>query len=99
MTALFTLITCLVSFYKADFINLTVCTVAIYLLVNADQAKQSYFRLLVFGTAISLINDILWFTMRDSSNDKDPEKSSIEGSIVKFSIIIKKTTRYIYIYI
>ena len=35
MTILFTIITCLVHFYKADFVNLTVCTIAIYLLNNA----------------------------------------------------------------
>ena len=38
MTMLFTIMTCLVSFYKADFVNLTVCAIAIYLLSNAKEA-------------------------------------------------------------
>lgn len=37
MTLIFTLLTCLVNFYKADFINITVCTVAIYLLHHVDR--------------------------------------------------------------
>lgn len=35
MTILFTIVTILVHFYKADFVNLTVCTIAIHLLTNA----------------------------------------------------------------
>ena len=88
MTAIFTVVTCLVSFYKADFINLTVCAVAIFLLVNADQAKQSSFRLLVFGTVGSLVLDVVWFMMRDRKDPegKDPEVSGIEAAVLKFSI-------------
>jgi hypothetical protein len=88
MTVIFTVITCLCSFYKADFINLTVCTVAIYLLVNADQAKQSYFRILVFATIASLLLDIVWFRLRDTAHPKDNEKNGDEATIVKFSIIM-----------
>lgn len=36
LTALVTFFTCLSCFYKADFINLTVCAVAIHVLINAD---------------------------------------------------------------
>ena len=35
LTIIFTIITCLVTFYKADFLNLTVATGAIYILSNA----------------------------------------------------------------
>ena len=38
MTFIFLLITLFIHFYKADFVNLTVCTVAIYLLSNAKDA-------------------------------------------------------------
>ena len=67
MTALFTICTCLVSFYKADFINLTIACLAIFLLVNADQAKKNYFRLLTFATAGSLVIDLMWFMLRHKS--------------------------------
>ena len=43
-TVLFTIMTCLVHFYKADFLNLTVCAVAIYLLSNAKESQPRYFR-------------------------------------------------------
>mmetsp|Transcript_28229 Transcript_28229/g.37655 ORF Transcript_28229/g.37655 Transcript_28229/m.37655 type:complete len:196 (+) Transcript_28229:1106-1693(+) len=38
MTFIFLIVTLLIHFYKADFVNLTVCTVAIYLLSNAKDA-------------------------------------------------------------
>jgi len=75
MTAMYAVITCLVSFYKADFMNQTVCILAIYLLVNADAAVASVFRVLVFMVLFSLIYDIIWFFMRNNSSDgeHDPE--------------------------
>jgi hypothetical protein len=87
MTAIYTLITCLVSFYKADFINLTVCIMAIYLLVNAEAGLAGTFRILVLMLIISLVYDILWFTMRNSntSDPNDPEMKSLEVTIIAFS--------------
>ena len=35
LTVLYTIMTCLVHFYKADFVNITCCAIAIYLLSNA----------------------------------------------------------------
>jgi hypothetical protein len=66
MTALYTVVTLLVSFYKADFVNLTVCMLAIYLLVNADVATQDTFRVLVLMVLFSLVYDIIWFFLRNN---------------------------------
>ena len=79
--------TCLVHFYKADFVNLTVCTVAIYILTNAKDAKPAHFRYLVAGTILSFIYDLLWLFLRgnDLSGD-DEEDGGVESAIRKFSL-------------
>lgn len=38
LTVIFSIVTCLVNFYKADFLNLTICTVAIYILSNPQDS-------------------------------------------------------------
>ena len=64
MTILFTIMTCLVHFYKADFVNLTVCAIAIHLLSNAKEAQPKHFRYLVAGTILSFVYDVLWLILR-----------------------------------
>ena len=39
LTGVYLLLTLLVTFYKADFLNLTIVSTAIYFLMNADYAK------------------------------------------------------------
>jgi len=89
MTILFTFVTCLVHFYKADFVNLTVCTIAIHLLSNAKEAQPKHFRYLVAGTILSFVYDLLWLILRfgDVSGD-DEEDGGMEASIRKFSLVM-----------
>jgi len=89
MTILFTIMTCLVHFYKADFVNLTVCTIAIHLLSNAKDAQPKHFRYLVAGTILSFVYDILWLILRfgDLSGD-DEEDGGMEASVRKFSLVM-----------
>ena len=54
------------------------------MLVNAEYEKQGTFRVLTFMTICSLVTDILWLAMRPGS-DGDPEYSSGEGGVAKFS--------------
>jgi len=56
-------------FFRTDFVNLTVCTTAIYMLTNTERIKKWTFRGLVFGIFISLVYDLLWFFMQEQSND------------------------------
>ena len=41
--------------------NLTVCTAGIYMLYNTERIKKYTFRVLVLGTLISLVYDLVWF--------------------------------------
>ena len=88
MTILFLLITLLVHFYKADFVNLTACIVAIYLLSFADAMKEKYWRYLVFGIIMTLVYDLYWFWEKYSEydGDADEEDGGMEGKIRRFSL-------------
>ena len=71
MTILFLIITLLVHFYKADFVNLTCCAIAIYLLSFADAVKEKYFRWLVFAIILTLAYDLYWFWEKNDAYDGD----------------------------
>lgn len=89
MTFIFLIITLLIHFYKADFVNLTVCTVAIYLLSNAKDAQPQHFRYLVAGTILSFVYDVLWMILRGSElSGDDEETGNVEESIRKFSLFM-----------
>ena len=66
---LYTILTCFVLFFRTDFLNLTVCTSAIYMILNTDKIKRWTFRALVLGIFLSLLYDLFWFMMQDVSND------------------------------
>ncbi len=85
----YTLLTVLVMFFRPDFINMTVCTVALYMMFNAEQISKTKFKLLVFGIIISLIYDLFWFFMAHSeyANEQKNDGSG-ESGIRKFSLIM-----------
>ena len=49
---------------REDFINLTICVVAIYMMFNTDTISRVRFRGLVFAIIASLIFDLLWFIIK-----------------------------------
>ena len=61
LLAIQSIITCFVLFFRSDFVNLTVCTIAIYMMMNTDKVKKWTFRILVFIVIISLVYDLVWF--------------------------------------
>ncbi len=89
LTLIFTVVTCMVHFYKADFVNLTVCTVAIYMLSSPKDVRPTQFRYLVGGTILSFIYDIAWYLLRgyDMAGD-DEEDGGMEATIRKFSLFM-----------
>jgi hypothetical protein len=60
---IYTALTCFVLFFRPDFINLTVCTTGIYMIMNTDKIRKWTFRLLVFGIFMSLLYDLFWFML------------------------------------
>lgn len=58
---IYSALTCAVLFFRTDFINVTVCTIAIYMIMNTDKIKKWTFRMLVLGIFMSLFVDLFWF--------------------------------------
>jgi hypothetical protein len=83
--AIYTMLTCCVLFFRTDFINLTVCTTAIYMMLNTDKIKKWTFRLLVFGIFLSLLYDLFWFMIQDLGSER-PEDGGLEKGIRNFSL-------------
>jgi hypothetical protein len=61
---LYTVLTVMVMFSRSDFVNLTVCTAAIYMLFNTESLTRMRFRALVLGIIISLVYDLFWFIIK-----------------------------------
>ena len=59
--AIYTIITCMVLFFRSDFVNVTVCTAAIYMINNTENIKRWTFRVLVVGIFLSEFIDLFWF--------------------------------------
>lgn len=83
---LYTILTCFVLFFRTDFLNLTVCTSAIYMILNTDKIKRWTFRALVLGIFLSLLYDLFWFMMQDVSNDVSD--GGLQKSIKNFSLMM-----------
>jgi len=66
---IYTVLTICVLFFRTDFINLTVCTSAIFMIMNTEKIKKWTFRALVLGIFLSLLYDLFWFMLQDQAND------------------------------
>jgi len=76
----------MVLFFRTDFLNLTICTTAIYMLNNTDRIKRWSFRVLVFGIFLSLVYDLLWFYLQEQSNDA--ADGGVQHRVRSFSLSI-----------
>jgi hypothetical protein len=84
--AIYTINTCFVCFYKPDFVNLTICTSAIYMLHNTDKIRRWTFRVLVLGILLSELYDLFWFMVQDVN--ADISDGGIEKAVKNFSLIM-----------
>lgn len=94
LTFIFLFITILVLFYKADFVNLTVCMLAMYQLemigvspVPTD-TRRGHFRMLVAMILLSLIYDFIWLWLRtkDVGDLDNGDGGGVEAKIRSFSL-------------
>jgi hypothetical protein len=81
---IYTVLTICVLFFRTDFINLTVCTAAIFMLLNTDMIKKWTFRALVLGILLSLLCDLFWFMVQDLGNEQ--ADGGLEKGIRNFSL-------------
>jgi len=80
-----TVLACFVLFYRPDFVTITVCTIATYMMMNTENVKKWTFRLLVFAIFLSIIYDIIWFMFEDLSSEHT-EDGGVERGIRTFSL-------------
>ena len=73
----YTCLTCLVMIYRSDFINLTVCVTALYMLFNTHTLTRTRFRVLVLGIFISIVVDIFWFIIKWREFSKDDKEDAM----------------------
>lgn len=86
---LYTGVTCLVMFLRPDFLNLTICTTALYMMFNTDRITKGRFRMLVLGILISIIYDLFWFYMKHAEYTAEPKvDGGGEVRIRKFSLMM-----------
>ena len=63
---LYTILTIFVMYYRPDFVNLTICISAIYMLFNTHILTRTRFRFLVGAIFLSILYDILFILMMAS---------------------------------
>ena len=66
---IYTVLTCFVLFFRTDFINLTICTSGIYMILNTDKIKRGTFRGLVLAIFATLLIDLFFFMVQDVHGD------------------------------
>jgi hypothetical protein len=77
----------MVLFFRTDFLNLTICTAAIYMILNTDRIKKWTFRVLVLGIFLSLGYDLFWFLMIQDFNS-DQSDGGVEKAVKSFSLTV-----------
>ena len=72
MFGLWSLMTATTCFQKCDFMNLTMAILGLFMLLDPQQIKQSYLRMLVWAFIPSQFYDIAWLYHKHSEfyNDK-----------------------------
>ena len=74
----------LTQFHRKDFVTMTVCTVAFFMLQFPEYVRRSQFRMLVLLIALSIGQDIFWFILNRDVEDDDDD-GGVERSVKQFS--------------
>jgi hypothetical protein len=84
--AIYSMLTCFVLFLRPDFVNLTICTAGIFMILNTDRISRLTFRILVLGIIISLFIDLAWFLLTDFAGDNSD--GGVQKSLKSFVMAI-----------
>lgn len=60
MFAIWTLFTCFICFEKADFLNLTLGVMGLYQMLDPQNIRLSYIRLITFALPYTMLYDVIW---------------------------------------
>ena len=76
-------------FLRPDFINMTICIIALYMMFNTERISKGMFRMLVLGIFISWFYDIAWFFIKHHEYSVEPKvDGSGEARVRKFSLMM-----------
>jgi len=80
--------TCLAMFVRADFISLTICCIALQMVLHPERAERNYFRYLVLGLVLSLFYDVFWLFIKSAEyrTEMSIEDGGTEVSVRRFSL-------------
>lgn len=78
MFGLWTILTSFACFEKVDFLNLTVGIMGLFLLLDPQQIKLSYLRILTFSLPITLLYDFVWMYEKSQEYWDDPGEGGLE---------------------
>ena len=85
----YTILTVFVMFMRPDFLNLTICIVALYMMFNTELITKNKFRFLVLGIILSLLYDLFWFIMMHGEYSEEKKNDgSGEAGLRKFSLFM-----------
>lgn len=86
---IYTILTVFVLFHRPDFINMTICIIAIYMMFNTERITRNTFRGLVFSIFLSLVYDLIWFWIKHSEYSEDlKHDGGVERKIRNFSLLM-----------
>jgi len=76
-------------FNRPDFINMTICVVALFMMFNTDSITRTRFRLLVLGILITLVYDLFWFAVKHQEYSSESQSDGgLETGIRKTVLIL-----------
>jgi hypothetical protein len=76
-------------FARPDFFNLTICTVALYMMFHIERITKLRFKILVLGIFLTLLMDLFWFFMNHTEYSEEPKADgSNEINIRRFSLLM-----------
>ena len=86
VTQIYCLLTVLNSFGRPDFLNLTICGVAMFQFSNLNTLRKSSFRYLVAGLFLSFIYDLFWLVLNWQEYEDDLAESEEAGGKTELAI-------------
>lgn len=89
---IYTAITIVIMTKREDFVNLTICTTALYMMFHTERITRDYFRVLVLGILLSLLYDALWFFMKHQEYTEEQkadggQETNIRRIVLLFSYV------------
>ena len=83
-----TLLTAIVCFEKPDFLNLTIGCVGMFLMLDPQNIKNSYLRMIVLSLAVSEVYDLLWLFNKTDEYWDDLSENGLSQVILVLTIIM-----------